>query len=481
MASSQRARSVSRSTSPRRAAEAGPGSDSQATLRKPPLASTLVVAGLFLIYLATASHDQRQSIDPLSTLVPAWDLARHGTVYSDSYAGFSPWFVEVHGHIISNRLPGAILAATPFYFLLGRGGEHAPIYPAAVASAFLATLLVVAVYRVCARLTTPRVGLGAAAVFALATPTWLVSADGIWTHGPAQLGLALGLLGFSRGRLASGGLAQGFAILCRPHLAVVPACMGLAEGWRRRSIRPVLVVGLTSGLGLAALFIYYRLVYGQWTLSGGYGALGGYDEAGFPVRDRLDGLRRVLPNIAGSLVSPARGLLVYSPFLLLLLPGLRAAWRAAPSWARSASVGGLAYALVQLWNNGFDGGEHFFGYRLLLEPLTLATPLLVLAYVRWTALRLWRLAAFWTLTFLTVAWQLAASLSVPYFTVVYHPWQTLLYAEVARQRPWLLGCAVVLALVAAAVVTWRASTGPRDDADASSPHRHGQHLVQPTS
>jgi hypothetical protein len=47
---------------------------------------------------------------------------------------------------------------------------------------------------------------------------------------------------------------------------------------------------------------------------------------------------------------------------------------------RSSAVAGVVYAIVQLRANGWDGGLDYFGSRLLLETLVLASPLLVLAF-----------------------------------------------------------------------------------------------------
>ncbi len=79
-----------------------------------------------------------------------------------------------------------------------------------------------------------------------------------------------------------------------------------------------------------------------------------------------------------------RGFLVWSPFLLVLLPGLPAGWRAAPAWVRSAAVGGLVYLLLQYGANRFSGGDGHFTYRYPLEMLTAASPLLVLSARHWT-------------------------------------------------------------------------------------------------
>ena len=422
-----------------------------------------VVAGmaLFTVYLITATLDYRQSPDNLAIIAPAWSLASDGTLDVDEYRGVYAWFVENDGHVVSNRLPGAILWATPFYWVFGQGGDFAPIWPGAVASAAAATLAVLFMYGSLRSLACRRTALVASACFGLASPTWSVSADGMWTHGPAQMLITLSLLLYARERLAGGGLAQAGAIVVRPHLAVVPAVMGLWEGFRRRSLRPVVVVAATSSLGIFSLLLYYRLLYDGWTLSGGYGAEGGYD-----LGERLDGRRRFVRNVVGSFISPGRGILVYTPFLVLLLPGLISAWRVAPVWVKSAALGAVPYAAVQLWNNDFSGGlAGFFPYRLMIEPLTLATPLLLLAYETWTRKHRGRFLSFWALTFWTFAWHVAGAVTPPVeLGQTRDPFDETLYDDVFRSQPLLTSLALTGALVAWIVLRSRVTTDKRVEA-----------------
>ena len=88
-------------------------------------------------------------------------------------------------------------------------------------------------------------------------------------------------------------------------------------------------------------------------------------------------------NVALALVHPVRGLLVYSPFLIFLIPGLPAAWRKAPGWVQGSAIGGVLYLLFQLKANRYSGGDSFWGYRYPLEALAAAGPLLLLSYTEW--------------------------------------------------------------------------------------------------
>jgi hypothetical protein len=78
----------------------------------------------------------------------------------------------------------------------------------------------------------------------------------------------------------------------------------------------------------------------------------------------------MVPNLAGMLISPSRGLLVFSPFLILTAVGLvryRGIWRADP-WLVSVTVWLLSLTtLLSGWYMWWGGGG--FGNRLLAETL----------------------------------------------------------------------------------------------------------------
>jgi alpha-1,2-mannosyltransferase len=158
------------------------------------------------------------------------------------------------------------------------------------------------------------------------------------------------------------------------------------------------LIGLGSGAGLAVLVWFNNAVYGSTSVAGGYGAAFNERAASFDVLDYLG-------NIALALVDLDRGLLVFSPFLILLIPGLRAGWRAAPAWVRGSAVGGLLYLLLQLKANRYSGGEGFWGYRYPLETLVAAAPLLLLSYTEWVRQQ----TALWQKLF---RWLLVASIAL---------------------------------------------------------------------
>jgi alpha-1,2-mannosyltransferase len=81
-------------------------------------------------------------------------------------------------------------------------------------------------------------------------------------------------------------------------------------------------------------------------------------------------------------IAPDRGVLVWTPIVLLLLPALVRSWGSLPDWSRSLLVGGLLYTVTQAGMMTFTGGFGFYGYRYGLEFLACATPALALSQMR---------------------------------------------------------------------------------------------------
>lgn len=189
-----------------------------------------------------------------------------------------------------------------------------------------------------------------------------------------MLWIALGLV------LAdSGGVIAGIAwiptILTRPHTVVIGGILHAYQGVSdRRWSRALPLIGLVAGAVL--LVMVNRQVFGVWSITGGY-----EKSSEVPLPDT--NLLRWLTNSARALIDPQRGLFIYSPFLVVLLPGVGLAWRTAPIWVRGAAVGGIAYLLVQYNIQDFGGGDRFFGYRYPLEALVASCPLLFLAHQQW--------------------------------------------------------------------------------------------------
>lgn len=341
-----------------------------------------------LVYLPTATWNHHHVNDVRATTLAAWSIAERGTVDvpEEALTGI-PWVREVDGQHRIHRTPGPILWAALFY-LPGKypssvdGIDDVPFGPSTGSAVLAAAFGIGAMAVALRRLVAGHVAFGSAVVLALGTGNWSVAADGAWTHALTLLFLSLGLLAMSSDRFAAGGLSMAAAIFTRPQTAVAPLVMGLWSGVRRRSLRPVLVVAATSALGVVGLLLWYVPLFGEWLPRSSYvtsiatgAAVGGGTS---PSHAAL----AWLGSLGLWLVSPSRGLFLFSPFLLVLVPAVRGGWRHAPEWVRSATVAGLVYVLVQSRGNVWHGGGNYFGYRLPLEALTLTWPLLTISFDR---------------------------------------------------------------------------------------------------
>lgn len=147
-----------------------------------------------------------------------------------------------------------------------------------------------------------------AAVFAFGTSAWSTASRSLWQHGPSMVMLALTLLTVQRGRhLVLAGAALAFAYVVRPTNAVPLAVLSVwvAVNHPRRSGQYLLGVATV----LAPFFLINRSTFGAW--------LPTYYHPSYFHGNPFFG-----EALAGLLVSPSRGLFVYSPVLALSFLGL---------------------------------------------------------------------------------------------------------------------------------------------------------------
>lgn len=375
----------------------------------------LVFIPLLVIYLATANLATHNHIDPLTNAMTGWHLGmtgsvvmpEHGEAATDEQYGNVAWIVESPRGPISQYPPGAAALAAPLYRLSGAtmtdwyvegfnnpdsGSILFPLPSAAPAKIAAAVATAAAMGFVAAAIPhaggTRLAAVAAGYVGGLGTTMWSTASDALWQHGPASMWLALGIYLAARSRLWWAGMAFGAAVMTRPPTALVAAAIGLTIAIAQRKILPVVKVGAGSVAGLAGLLWYNWWVWGELSITGGYGS-------GFVDQVASTDSLSYLENVVGALVDPTYGLLLYSPFLLVLIPGIRAGWQRLPDWARGAAIGGAVYLLVQLKANRFSGGAGFLGYRYPLEALTSAGVLLTFSYVHWVSERPFLRRIFW--------------------------------------------------------------------------------------
>jgi hypothetical protein len=294
-------------------------------------------------------------------VVPAWMLAHYGIGYDDVRAR-----VII---VVMERLSAAILTA----------------------------LSAVLVFLTLDQLVSRRGAIALTILYGLGTSAWSISSQALWPHALAVLALSLLCWVFltpGRGTpaYALAGLAAALAVADRPPM-IVFALLAALYVWRWQR-RHALAFAALPVLGGAALLAYNLSVFNA--------AAGGYLSVQFSSS--------VLTGVAGLLVSPNRGLFIYTPIMVFALRGAVRAWRDdAPPWMRLLVVGValhlLIYGAFVEWWAGYT-----FGPRYVTDVLPALTLLLAGGL-----LPLWRRPVVRLLATVLIAYGIAVQIIGVYF------------------------------------------------------------------
>jgi hypothetical protein len=332
-------------------------------------------------------------------LIP-FSLLAHGTLTLDPFqeeaaarGGFRWYVQETKGRLVSLYPIGSPLVALPVYVPLylflkatDRGSDSA-LFDASekaekIAASTIAAAAVAFFYLLLRRRTRPATAFWGAAAFGLASALWATASQMLWQHGPVVLMLTLALWLFTwperpAWSLAAAGIALALAVLCRPTAAVfwlAGLAYVLSGGGSPRERLGRAVPFLAAGIPVAAFNLLYNLSF--------YDSVGGgYSQIQLEQSLALAGMLR---GTAGLLVSPNRGLLIYTPAALLGIFGLARAFRR-PVCPLLAAFGlaAAAHLLIAGSYRDWPGGWSF-GPRYLVDAL----PILGLAGVEmWPRLK----------------------------------------------------------------------------------------------
>jgi hypothetical protein len=342
-----------------------------------------------------------------SALVPAWSLTHLGQLaMPEKYISYemSGQATRIGNGIYSDRPPGMILLSVPsqiFYSEPSRWGVT-------IIAASLTAFSVWAAFR----LWGPRTGL----LVMVGTPLLYVAGRTLWPETVCIALLLAGLLIVRSGKhtwLLC--LLVGFATLCRlPFGLLAAAVLVIMIGRRREAWWPI--AGLLFGVG--CLVAYSQSVFALWSPVGRY-----------PVAPDSG-----LSGLWVGLISPARGLLWWSPWLFFI--------RVRPDKHLIAlALTALYVAGSGLTHDGW-GGEGWPGYRYALPFAVLAAPYLMVPSKRqWVWL--FDLSIAWSCAVAIAAERLTASLSggrhewspgVPMVTVFGFFLMLTLLIELGRKR-----------------------------------------------
>lgn len=257
-----------------------------------------------------------------------------------------------------------------------------------ISASLIAALSAVAFLALAAKLTNPPTAWLLALVYAFGSSTWSISSQAMWQHGASELALILALLCLVREAEAPGdavlpalaGWCAGFGVAIRLSNAVLCLLMAIYVVCSRwRAWQKALFAGCAV-LPCAAALAYNLHVFGR--------ALGSYPAGWLMQGDLLAGL-------AGLLISPSRGLLVFCPVFLFSAIGV-CLWFRGPRKPHGgiylvclAAVAAhlLMWARYRLWWGGFS-----YGPRLVTDVVPCLVILMIPAMRLVETSRLWKFA-----------------------------------------------------------------------------------------
>jgi hypothetical protein len=311
-------------------------------------------------------------------LLPISLLRGSGFDFREFVSGELPyWYRDVRGRVVSNYpvLPG--LLNVPLYSAAAIARVSLEAHHrflsgvnASILAAFSALFLYLALKRVC---RSEKEALSFALVYAFGTTVWSVASRAMLQHGPSVLFLSIALWALLRGGSAVpwAGLALGLAVIGRPANVAIAAPLALYvlryEGRR--------FLAFSAAAIPPALFHF-------WYAGAYWGSPFSAAQAVSPVN--FGG--HIGTGLAGLLISPSRGLFVFSPFFLFAAAGAAAALRpgaaaALPPLTRFLLAAILLDLLIySSWTMWWGG--HSFGYRLLTELTPLLTILVAAGWPR---------------------------------------------------------------------------------------------------
>jgi hypothetical protein len=367
------------------------------------VASAAIV--FMLSFVAFALSSNRQLTDSHYSMLLSEEIYRHDDVYLDAYfklpldpakypgiaSGAYPYMIErEQGHLFYFYPPGSSILSVPFVAVLNQYGL-APVGAdqvydqngelaiqgriAALLMAVFAAWVFLTAYLLTGSLRWSYVlALGTA----LGTQIWSTASRVLWSHtwGVLLLGLAiLYLVGGEQRRWRVNPVVlatlMAWTFLVRPTNAIACAVVGIYVVLR---LRPILMGYLATSLLWIGAFVLYSEYYFGTLVPAEYQQGGGFE---------LNAANQ-LQALAGLLVSPSRGLLIFCPVLLVVLFWLIRHWRLMPSHALvlvAASICALQLVLVSSWKVWWGGFA--YGPRLLTDLVPWLALLAIAAVVAW--------------------------------------------------------------------------------------------------
>ncbi|NIN66656.1 MAG: hypothetical protein GTO63_18610 [Anaerolineae bacterium] len=317
------------------------------------------------------------------------------------------WLVKIDDHYFSGYPVFTALLVTPLYLLpvvLGLGPQSSLVAYTLLGKtggALLAAASVVLVYLSLRLAASELTALCLSVVYAFASSTWTISSQILWQHATSQLLLAAGIYCLIRSQgeaktYALSGLFIGLAVAARPPTAIVAVVLTVYVLHRSRGRFPHFVAG---ALGSLAFLLWYN-----------HSTFGSPIAQGYEAEAWAGWTTPLLIGLVGLLLSPSRGLLVYSPVFWFSIAGIAASWtkglRDNPHIWLFRYLGVAVAGFTFLMSKWHSPGGWCFGPRMLVDVAPLLTLLMIPAF-KWLGRGRIVLVAFGVLLAISIAVQLA--------------------------------------------------------------------------
>jgi hypothetical protein len=343
------------------------------------------ILGLVFWLCFNSNGREIPTVDSQGAKLAAVMLLRHHALTLDGVVGREPLYAERlafqrdrEGHWRNAYPLPPVLEAAAVGSALRRAGTldlGAPLAPGIVAkltASLLASIASVLAFLIARRFCGPLAASAVAIGFGLGTGIWPVASQTLWQHASViwsemavlWLWTRPGGMGGNARHLLAGALL-GWAISARPQTAplmgILAAAVFLRASWRER---------IACLAGICIPVIAFATLNVQWFGHPG-GTMEQFERASLEAHRVRSTWQWPWRGAAGLLVSPSRGLLVFSPIVLVVLAARpRPQERPILWWTLAAAAAQfLVYASFSVW-----WGGHTYGPRYVLDLLPALVP-----------------------------------------------------------------------------------------------------------
>jgi len=355
-----------------------------------------------------------------------FDIFRDGYMYRTDTKhganGIPHFFVEAtNGHLSSTYPIGNVILTFPIYFLFFVGIKVTEFYQNFVlgnsvdflrladpsfegplqnyqklAAVGVASFSVVIFYWANRLKFNGAIALLSTFIFAFATSTWMTGSQGLWQHGSSNLAVLCIIFCLLKANRTQGKNRKILLVLTGVFCGLLPGIRSTSLLYSVAAIAYAffiyrkealyLLLGLPSALISASWNIYYFGFSLSKLVIGGYSR---YDDKGVSFTSSYYSwtVEQFLKGFWGLLISPSRGILVFTPVSLLAIPGAWQVWQGRAGKDEKlflcltiAAVGiFLQYCFFKVWTGG-----SCYGSRYLTDILPIVCFLISYCLAIWT-------------------------------------------------------------------------------------------------